>query len=110
MEARFLKVTSEYLRDRMSRSQVGFVEGKSCHLNIIRLMTRLDYLRRNKIHDYGTLFIDFSSAYNTINRRILYERLVKLKLLSENENNGSTIYMMLLKPTLRAMIFTARTE
>jgi hypothetical protein len=50
LEGRFLRVTTEYLKNTM-RSPVGFVEGTGCHLNLIRLLKRLNTLRQNKTPD-----------------------------------------------------------
>lgn len=65
---------SEYMVEGLHRGQTGFVPGMGTLVNTYRLIKQVNERRLNKRCCYG-LFIDFSSAYNTILHSLLYERL-----------------------------------
>lgn len=65
---------SKYMVHGLHRGQTGFVPGMGTLVNTYRLIKQVNERRLKKKHCYG-LFIDFSSAYNTILHPLLYERL-----------------------------------
>lgn len=65
---------SRYMVENLHRGQTGFVPGMGTLVNTYRLIKQVNERRLNKRCCYG-LFIDFSSAYNTILHPLLYERL-----------------------------------
>ena len=83
LELRFLDKLRGYLANQLDTHQTGFVPGCGTHLNIQLL---LEKLRESKKKDgMCCLFIDFKSAYNTINRQKLYELLIRKGILELNE-------------------------
>ena len=85
MEARLIPKLSDYTQNRMLPSQTGFVKGFGCEVNIKRLITRGKEVLRTCIGTWCIVFFDFSSAYNTVNREILYRRLRNLQILTSDE-------------------------
>lgn len=77
LEAYIIPDLKNYGRARLNPSQIGFVESKSTLDNIVRL--NMEY----KLHKKSgfLIFIDFSQAYDTINREKLYRRLNDRKIL-----------------------------
>lgn len=65
---------SDYMINKLHREQTGFVPGIGTFVNTYRLSQQVNQRRLNKRTCY-VLFIDFSSAYNTILHPQLYERL-----------------------------------
>lgn len=66
---------------RLNPSQIGFVQKRSVTDNIIRL-----HVEAKKYQNSGyLLFLDFSSAYDTINRKLLYQRLKDKQVLADEE-------------------------
>ncbi len=63
-------------------SQVGFVAHNGITVNQVRLIDRVKLRTGKGRHAYG-LFVDFSSAYNTILHSKLYKKLEKV--LEKNE-------------------------
>ncbi len=72
----------EYLKTKLHRSQIGFVDGMDIFINIWRALDRIQEIRAQKKICY-CLFLDFQSAYNTIPHTLLFEKLQKV--LNENE-------------------------
>ncbi len=72
----------EYLKMKLHRSQIGFVDGMDIIINIWRALDRIQEIRAQKKICY-CLFLDFQSAYNTIPHTLLFEKLQKV--LNENE-------------------------
>lgn len=70
-----------YGETRMNRNQVGFVSKRSTADNIIRL--NLETKQHKK--DGFLVFIDFSSAYDSLNREKLYKLLRDRQILSESK-------------------------
>lgn len=84
LEARFLPKLMNYCKNKMLPSQIGFVEGLGCDINIRRIITRgVDVARNSNV--WVLLFIDFKSAYNTVNRDILYQKLIDKDILTVTE-------------------------
>jgi len=82
-EARFAGKLYNYCSKELFRGQTGFVPNMGCLVNQTRAINRIKLrTEKNKQLVYG-LFIDFSSAYNTILHSKLFERLKKV--LEENE-------------------------
>jgi hypothetical protein len=66
-----------------TQNQTGFVAGMSTHVNIILLVEQL----RNSKRRQGDccILIDYKSAYNTINRDLLYLILKYNEILTNDE-------------------------
>ena len=83
LESRFLPKLNRYLLERMQPEQTGFVPYFGTQVNIRRIVNCIKNHKKsdNKI----LLFIDYKAAYNTVNRKILYQRLRDKNILNENE-------------------------
>jgi len=68
---------TDYLIRKLHRSQTGFVPGNGIFVNINRAISRIKSRTLNKQRCYG-VFVDFSSAYNTLNHQILFDKLPKV--------------------------------
>ena len=62
---------------RLHQGQTGFVPGMGISVNQMRSIVRIKEITSKNKHCYG-LFIDYSSAYNTIMHSKLYEKLAKV--------------------------------
>ncbi|CAG9333631.1 unnamed protein product [Blepharisma stoltei] len=72
---------------KISERQHGFTKGKSCMTQIFLLKSTLEYrkyYRNGKGRDSYILFIDFSKAYDSVNRIRLLE-----KFKAKNVKNDS---------------------
>jgi len=76
LESRSRKKLEDYMVQGLHRGQTGFVPGMGITVNQMRMVQRVKEITIDKKHCYG-LFIDFSSAYNTILHTKLYQRLEK---------------------------------
>ncbi len=74
IESGLLPTLRSYLINGLHPSQSGFVPGCGIFVNIHRALDQILLKIRNKKKCYG-LFIDFASAYNTVNHNLLFERL-----------------------------------
>ena len=74
LEGRLIPKLQKYLKEELHISQVGFIEHMDIYVNIWRVLTRIKELRDRKKHVY-CLFLDFSSAYNTVPHSLLFEKL-----------------------------------
>jgi len=83
LESRFLPKLNEYLLNKMMKEQTGFVPGFGTHVNIRKLIREIKRYRKND--KMIVIFIDYKSAYNTVNRQILYKRIKDKKILDEDE-------------------------
>ena len=85
LELRFLPAVTEYLKNKLHRSQVGFVPGMGIQVNLLRAIcvTKIS-TDENKKCRYG-LFIDFANAYNTVPHTLLFQKLRQKKCMSEDE-------------------------
>jgi hypothetical protein len=74
MESRFIPEFNDWMDRFMHLSQIGFAPKRSTQLNLLRMIGRgKRYLKqRGKQGEYCILFIDFSNAYNTVNRHLLW--------------------------------------
>ena len=63
--------------EKLHRGQTGFVPGLGISINQMRLVQRVTEITSKKRHCYG-LFVDFSTAYNTLLHSTLFERLRKV--------------------------------
>ncbi len=84
LEARLLKPLREYAVLRLNRSQTGFVPGMSVNVNICRLVNHLRERRESKLRTY-LLFLDFTSAYNTVLHQELFTILEKKNVLDQSQ-------------------------
>ena len=83
LESRFLQKLNKYLLQSMEKSQVGFVPGFGTMTNIRRMVQSIRGLKAKDRK--SLLFIDFSSADNTVNREDLYAALKRKNVFSHNE-------------------------
>ena len=85
LELRFLPALTEYLKNKLHRSQVGFVPGMGIQVNLLRAIcvTKIS-TDENKKCRYG-LFIDFANAYSTVPDTLLLQKLRQKKCMSEDE-------------------------
>ncbi len=74
LEAGLLDELMKYLTEKLHPSQTGFVPSNGIFVNLFRTIARIKLRTMKKKKCYG-LFINFSSAYNTINHKKLFERL-----------------------------------
>ncbi len=74
LETRLLPKLQDYLKTKMHRSQIGFVDKMDVYVNIWRSLKRIQEIRDQKKYCY-CLFLDFQAAYNTVPHNILFERL-----------------------------------
>lgn len=85
LEARFLPKLTEYLQNKLARSQVGFVPGMGIQVNLLRAIcvSKMSTEENNRSR-YG-LFIDFANAYNTVPHTFLFQKLRQKKCMDEEE-------------------------
>jgi len=72
LEARLVKPLKRYMVYRLNVAQTGFVPGMDHSVNICRLLTNLSEYKNKGMRSF-LLFLDFSSAYNTV----LHEKLFR---------------------------------
>jgi len=82
LEARIREKLEKYLIEKLHPGQTGFVSGLGISVNQMRIIQQINQSTSNKRHCYG-LFLDFSSAYNTLLHSKLYSKLEKV--LSQDE-------------------------
>ena len=87
LEVRMKRKLEKYMVDQLIASQTGFVPRAGIDVNQIRLVNRVRMRTSvpppgQRKHMFG-LFLDFSSAYNTVLHSRLYEKLQKVLSLSE---------------------------
>ncbi len=82
LEGGLLDELMQYLTERLHPSQTGFVPSNGIFVNLFRVINRV-HLRTSKKKRCFGLFIDFSSAYNTINHEKLFQKLSTI--LDENK-------------------------
>ena len=83
LELRFLPKLSAYLTHQLDRNQTGFVKGMGTHVNLRALIQKLRGSRKKEA--LCCVFIDYKSAYNTINRKRLYQALIRKNVLTTAE-------------------------
>ena len=84
IEAGLMPELSEYLTKKLHPGQTGFVPGNGIFVNINRIIQRIRARTLAGKRCYG-VFIDFTSAYNTLDHSILFERL--LPIIGEMKTN-----------------------
>ncbi len=84
LECRFLPSLQEYLNYKSDRAQTGFVGKMGTFVNLWRAIDRIQVRTHANKPCYG-LFIDFSNAYNMIPHNLLFAKLRRKNILSENE-------------------------
>ena len=77
IEAGLLPTLRSYLLYQLHPSQTGFVPGSGIFVNIHRALDQILCRTSKKQRCYG-LFIDFTSAYNTISHEKLFSRLIPI--------------------------------
>ncbi|CAD8115257.1 unnamed protein product [Paramecium sonneborni] len=83
IEMRFYDKLMNYLQEKILKEQTGFVKGFGTQVNILAIC---DIFKKTKAaQKLIMLFIDFSSAYNTVNREKLYQLLENNNVLEQNE-------------------------
>ncbi len=74
---------TRYLTDNQDRNQTGFVRGMGTHVNL-RLL--IEKICTSKCKDgLCCVLIDYKSAYNAVNREMLYTALVNKRILTADE-------------------------
>lgn len=81
LEAFLVEDLRKFGRDKLAGEQVGFVEGQSVEVARNRLLKWVSERRKERVNCF-TLFVDFSNAYNTVDRRKLAEWLERRGALS----------------------------
>ncbi len=84
LEARFLPILQDYLNNRLDRSQTGFVQGMGIQVNLTRALDRIKLRTNRKQYVYG-LFVDLSNAYNTVPHLLLFNKIRRKNIFSEDE-------------------------
>jgi len=84
LEARLVKPLRKYMIERLHISQTGFVPGMDVNVNISRLLVDLMGHREKGVRSF-LLFLDFSSAYNTVLHDKLFQMLKDKNILAANE-------------------------
>jgi len=84
LEARLVNPLKKYMVNQLHVSQTGFVPGMDTYVNISRLMDQLSS-RRNTGKRTFLLFLDFSSALNTVSHSKLFDILGEKQVLSSPE-------------------------
>ena len=82
LEARFQRKLTTYMKEKLHIGQTGFVPAMGITVNQVRAVRRINERTNAGKKIYG-LFIDFSSAYNTVLHTKLFQRLNKV--LNEDE-------------------------
>jgi hypothetical protein len=83
VELRFYHKLKRYLVNRLDRNQTGFVPGMGTSVNIQLLIEQLKEAKKKD--KKCCLFIDYKSAYNTINKDKLYQILEERNILDPEE-------------------------
>jgi len=83
LELRFIPQLNDYMLHRMSREQTGFVKGFGTHVNLRLLIEEIKKHKRSE--QQCIIFIDFKSAYNTVNRERLFQIVQNLTIFSNDE-------------------------
>eukprot|EP01017_Pseudomicrothorax_dubius_P037607 TRINITY_DN5534_c0_g5_i4.p1 TRINITY_DN5534_c0_g5~~TRINITY_DN5534_c0_g5_i4.p1 ORF type:complete len:478 (-),score=50.27 TRINITY_DN5534_c0_g5_i4:595-2028(-) len=84
LEARFASRLMGYCVKHLHRSQVGFVQQMGCDVNLYRLTKRIAEVKTSPIK-HAIIFVDFSSAYNTVDRELLYQAVLSKRILEIHE-------------------------
>ncbi len=84
IEACLMPELTSYMVQNLHHSQTGFVPGNGIFVNIHRALNRIMTRTTLKKRCYG-IFIDFSSAYNTVDHQLLFQKL--LPILGEEKTN-----------------------
>ena len=86
LESRFLPKLMDYLKNKLNKSQIGFVPGQGIEVNLLRAICviKISTEEKKKQCKYG-LFIDFANAYNTVPHSLLFRKLRQKKCLEEDE-------------------------
>ena len=73
------------MSENMDMLQTGFVPKVWSHLNLTQVISRIKRTKKIRGQEDEALFIDFSSAYNTINRQKIYDIMEKKNILESKE-------------------------
>jgi len=84
LEAKLVKPLRKYMIERLHISQTGFVPNMDIYVNINRLLTYVHERREKGLRTF-LLFLDFSSAYNTVLHDKLFSILEEKCVLSSDE-------------------------
>lgn len=83
LETRFLQQIKLYMFTNLDKQQTGFVNGCGTGLNIQLLLEKMrSYKKRD---GKCVVFIDFKSAYNTIQRDLLWDIMKRRNIMSDND-------------------------
>ena len=84
LESRLKPKLDRYLIENLNPGQTGFIAGLGISVSQFRLMQQVGRITDMNKHCYA-IFVDFSSAYNTILHSRLYKRLEKVLKTDEVE-------------------------
>jgi len=84
LEARFLQKLTNYMTDKLTPSQTGFVPQMGTQVNLIRALFWINENSKINRNTYG-LFIDFANAYNTVPHELLFRKLREKRCMDEDE-------------------------
>lgn len=79
LERRFQWKLQRYMKDSLDPHQTGFVSGMGTSVNLLLLTERLRNARKRD--GECCLFVDYKSAYNTVNRQRLYSIMKRKSIL-----------------------------
>ena len=77
----------------INKKQTGFIKGLGCDINLIRLRTRAaDAIEVKNNEEKYILFVDLKQAYDSVNHKLLIEKMKKLNFPLEVINTVKKIY------------------
>lgn len=91
LEAGLLPKLTNYLEERLDRSQTGFVPKMGIHVDLNRLLGKITERRKNKKFSSG-LFIDFQNAYSSVPLILMFKKLRDKNILDEEEAQIKQLY------------------
>ena len=74
------------MSEKMDKSQTGFVPKLGTHVNLIQVVRRMKRAKSKRGYEEDALFIDFSSAYNTVDREKNIRLVEKEEYTGERRN------------------------
>ena len=85
LESRFLPKLNDYLVNKLTPSQTGFIPRMGIQVNLVRALYWIkENMKDTARFTYG-LFIDFANAYNSVPHQLLFEKLRKKNCLEDIE-------------------------
>jgi hypothetical protein len=75
----------KYCEQKIPKSQFSFIKGGGTDANLFRIVEGIQEKVRNRNMAHAVLFIDYSNAYNTVKRSLLYQILEDNNVLDKEE-------------------------